>query len=174
MTSVPEQDEQLTKIYIDLPNHWWLKGESFWAKSLGDDLFEIQNVPFCAYGLNFGDVVKAIQQSPDLKPEIIEVVRKSGNQTLRVHFMVDRDQQQTHINNIEARQAWVERANAKFMSFGTFSTYIQPKQVYGPHHRRTPVWHDDGHRPYGMAMASECQRQRTRRPTCHSCQLRRA
>ncbi|WP_298065795.1 hypothetical protein [uncultured Acinetobacter sp.] len=56
MTSVPEQDEQLTKIYIDLPNHWWLKGESFWAKSLGDDLFEIQNVPFCAYGLNFREL----------------------------------------------------------------------------------------------------------------------
>lgn len=116
MTSVSEDDDHLTKIYINLPNHWWLKGESFWAKSLGNDLFEIQNIPFCAYGLNFGDVVKAIQQSPDLKPEIMEVVSKSGNQTLRVHFIVDRDQQQTHIDNIDACQAWVERANAKFMA----------------------------------------------------------
>ena len=24
--------EGLTKVHIDLPNHWWFKGESLWAK----------------------------------------------------------------------------------------------------------------------------------------------
>jgi Domain of unknown function (DUF4265) len=69
----------LTKVHLDLPNHWWFKGESLWAKSLGNDLYEIQNVPYCAYGLNCGDVVRATTDNPELKPEVREVINKSGN-----------------------------------------------------------------------------------------------
>lgn len=38
-------NEELTKVLIDLPNHWRLKGESFWAKPLGGDRYALQNVP---------------------------------------------------------------------------------------------------------------------------------
>jgi hypothetical protein len=111
-------DEGLTKVHIDLPNHWWFKGESLWAKPLGDDLYEIQNVPFCAYGLNCRDVVRATPDAPDLKPEIREVVRRSGNRTLRAHFTADEpdlDAQTPHLEAIAAMDAWVERANPKFV-----------------------------------------------------------
>lgn len=107
-----ETADNLTKVCIDLPNHWWLKGESFWAKPLGGDLYELQNVPFCAYGLNFGDTVRAVSASPELKPEILEVVERSGNQTLRVSFSIEREQQAPCIEHLQALGAEVERANA--------------------------------------------------------------
>jgi hypothetical protein len=79
-------DNGSTKLHIDLPNHWATGGESLWAKILGNDLYEIDNVPFHIYGLNYRDVVRATSASPDLKPEIREVVRPSGHRTLRVVF----------------------------------------------------------------------------------------
>jgi hypothetical protein len=112
---MPENIDDLEKIHIDLPNHWWFKGESLWAKPLGDDLYEIQNVPFCAYGLNCGDVVLATADTPDLKPEIRRVVRSSGNRTIRAFFNEDppdKGMQKPYIEYIEGMEAWVERANA--------------------------------------------------------------
>ena len=76
----------LVKIFIDLPHHWWLQGESFWAQPLGDDRYRLENVPFCAYDLNFGDVVLATADSETRKPEIRAVVERSGHQTLRISF----------------------------------------------------------------------------------------
>jgi hypothetical protein len=110
-----EADEgDLTKVHVELPNHWWFKGESLWAKPLGGDLYEIRNVPFCAHGLNCGDVVRATPDAPDLKPEIREVVRRSGNRTLRIFFTAeepDPEGQDHHLAAIESMDAWVERAD---------------------------------------------------------------
>jgi hypothetical protein len=79
-------DEKLTKVYVDLPNHWAAGGESMWAVDLGGDLYELRNTPFYSYDLNFRDVVRARAGSPDVKPEVSEVVRRSGHRTLRVVF----------------------------------------------------------------------------------------
>ena len=81
-----EQDEKLTKVHVDLPHHWATGGESMWAVDLGGDLYELRNTPFHAYDLNFGDVVRATADSPDLKPEVRGVARRSGHVTLRVFF----------------------------------------------------------------------------------------
>jgi Domain of unknown function (DUF4265) len=114
MTNTPDDD--LTKVHLDLPNHWWFKGESLWAKDLGGDLYEIQNVPFCAYGLNCKDVVFATADAPDLKPEVRSVVRRSGCRTLRLFFMQeppDKQAQQPYLDELSTMDAWVERANAR-------------------------------------------------------------
>ena len=84
------QDE-LTKVHIDLPNNPHTGGEAMWAKPLGDDLYELRNNPFFAYGLNFLDVVHAIARAPDLKPSVLRVVRRSGHRTIRVTFTDDAD-----------------------------------------------------------------------------------
>ena len=58
-----------------------------WAKDLGDDEYEIQNVLFYAYDLHLGDVVRATADAPDQKPLIRTVVRRSGHYTLRIMFL---------------------------------------------------------------------------------------
>lgn len=76
----------LTKVVVDLPNHWATGSESMWARPLGGGLYEIRNVPFYAYGLNHLDVVRAIAPSADDPPVVRDVVRPSGHRTLRVYF----------------------------------------------------------------------------------------
>ena len=78
------EEESLTKVWIDLPHHWATGGESMWALPLGGDLYEIRNTPFYAYGINWGDIVRADSNDPKLKPEVREVVAPSANKTLRV------------------------------------------------------------------------------------------
>jgi hypothetical protein len=81
-----EAPEGLDKLRVDLPNHPMVTGETLWAKHLRDNLYEIRNVPFHAYGLNFRDVVETTVESPDEPPVIVRVRRRSGHQTLRVCF----------------------------------------------------------------------------------------
>lgn len=74
---------RLTTIVVELPNHWVERGaERLWARRTGGDLYELAAVPFFAYGLSFGDVVRA-------DPVVREIVRPSGHTTLRVVFRRD-------------------------------------------------------------------------------------
>src|SRR5689334_3280740 len=77
----------LTKVHVDLPNHWAVGGESMWARPLGGSAYEIHNVPFYAYDLSFLDVVEAIPANPTQKPSILRVIRRSGHRTLRSSSM---------------------------------------------------------------------------------------
>lgn len=105
-------EENLTKLHIDLPQHWATGGESLWAEKLGSDQYRIRNVPFFAYGLNFYDIVRATADSPDLKPQIREVVEPSGHKTLRLFFAnsIDRDEQVKLLESLHAHNAYYERA----------------------------------------------------------------
>jgi hypothetical protein len=110
--------ENLTKLHVDLPNHWATGGESMWAHVLGNDLYEIDNVPFYAYGINYRDVVYAISDAPDLKPEIKSVVKRSGHQTLRVIFLspLSEDRQAPYLDRIKTFDASIERANTTYVA----------------------------------------------------------
>ena len=79
-------EHPLTKVHIDLPNHWAVGGESLSARHLGGDRYRLENVPFYAYDLNFADIVEAKASEPDRKPSILRVVARSGRQTIRVMF----------------------------------------------------------------------------------------
>jgi len=57
-----------------------------WAKPLGNDLYEIHNVSFYAYDLNYFDIVKVDSGDETKKPIVLEVVKPSGFETLRVGF----------------------------------------------------------------------------------------
>jgi hypothetical protein len=76
----------LTKIRVELPNHPNVGGESMWALTVGEDVYELRNVPFHAYDLNFLDVVEARAEGPEMRPTVRRVVRRSGHQTLRCCF----------------------------------------------------------------------------------------
>ena len=108
----------LVKVHIDLPNHWAIGGEAFWAQPLGEDLYEIHNVPFFAYGLNFLDVVYATPDADDLIPEIKKVSRPSGHRTYRVIFEsgIDRLQQAELLEILEQWGGTYERADGTNIS----------------------------------------------------------
>jgi Domain of unknown function (DUF4265) len=81
------EDDVLTKICVMFyhhPSH--ATGEWMWARPLGNDLYELVDVPFLCYGLNYGDVVWAKAKRRALAPEIGFVVECSGHTTLRVFF----------------------------------------------------------------------------------------
>jgi Domain of unknown function (DUF4265) len=81
-----EAPEGLVKLRVDLPNHPLVTGETLWGKQLRHGLFEIRNVPFHAYGLNFRDVVETTAQAAGEPPLVRRVQRRSGHRTLRVTF----------------------------------------------------------------------------------------
>jgi hypothetical protein len=58
--------------------------ETIWAKNLGENLYQLENIPY-AEELNLHDVVRCQEKVDDI-PSVIEVVRRSGNRTLRVEF----------------------------------------------------------------------------------------
>jgi hypothetical protein len=76
----------LRRVHVCLPNHEAVVGEYLWARALGRDLYELRSVPFGAYGLNHGDVVRATLDRRREPPEIRFVVRRSGHRTIRVFF----------------------------------------------------------------------------------------
>ncbi len=111
-------DDKLTKVHIDLPNHWAIGGESMWAKPIADDRYRLENVPFYAYGLNFHDIVRATADAPDTILEIREVVRPSGHHTFRCFFdaEISREQQLDYFDVLRPFGATVERADERLVA----------------------------------------------------------
>ena len=111
-------DEELTKVHIDLPNHWGTGGESLWARAMGGDRYRIENIPFYAYDLNLGDIVEARAAAPDLKPEVARIVERSGHQTLRVFFAeaVADGARLTYLQSLADLQVSFERATGRYVA----------------------------------------------------------
>src|SRR5215471_20402845 len=108
----------LTKVHIDLPNHWSTGGESLWARFLGGDFYELRSVPFYAYGLSFGDVVEAKAAEPDLKPEVLRVITAGGHRTLRVSFskQVPEERRIELMKSLNALKGFFERATSSYFA----------------------------------------------------------
>lgn len=81
------QDRQLVKIVYIIPETEEDAGlaEGLWAYPLGNQLYQLQNIPVYAEHLNVEDIVRC-EEPPDARPVIQEVVEWSGNRTLRVIF----------------------------------------------------------------------------------------
>ena len=57
--------------------------ETPWAVPLGDNLYRLDNIPFYAYRLSWGDILEAEPREHDM-PLYLRVVEKSGHRTMRV------------------------------------------------------------------------------------------
>jgi hypothetical protein len=60
--------------------------ETPWAFPVSPNVFELDNLPFYAYGLSLGDHFVAEPTDDDPRPHFVRIVRKSGNRTIRVIF----------------------------------------------------------------------------------------
>lgn len=76
-------NHEMQKVQFAAPDDAPVATETLWARSLGDGLYELDNTPWHARGCALGDVVRC-HEEPGKLPEFIEVVRASGNLTVRV------------------------------------------------------------------------------------------
>ncbi len=65
--------------------------ENFWATPLGEDRYTIENIPLLSYQLNYKDVVYA-PLNEDGRPQIKQIVKRSGNRTVTCGYAEDCDQ----------------------------------------------------------------------------------
>jgi hypothetical protein len=65
--------------------HAWAEAETLWAQPVGDDLFEIRNIPWETDALHFLDVVRG-QPLDEGSWSLLELVRPSGHSTIRLTF----------------------------------------------------------------------------------------
>ena len=102
-------------------------GERFWAKPLGVDLYELRNVPWYAYRLNFGDVVRAVDDDPDRAPRIVEAVTRSGHRTIRIFFAEEtrRPEQEEILAELDGLRASHERAGGRLLALD-----VEPEADY--------------------------------------------
>jgi len=145
-------DEALTKVYIDLPEGRGLSGESFWAKPLGDDLYELRNSPWYAYDLHFYDVVRALADTPGEKPRIIEVTKRSGHRTLRVFFSdsVGADTQAALLKQLNDHKAYYEKAWENF-----YAVDVEPDGDYQVVCNQLWAWEQEGILVYETGMMED-------------------
>ena len=57
--------------------------ETLWAFDLGGGHYRLDNTPWYAYGISWQDVVEA-RLDPDGQLQLVKVVSKSGNRTVRI------------------------------------------------------------------------------------------
>ncbi|MFL5302858.1 MAG: DUF4265 domain-containing protein, partial [Anaeromyxobacteraceae bacterium] len=74
------------------PEDEWL-----WAEPLGPGRYRLESVPFFAYGLSRGDVVRGGEGE---LPRVDDVERKSGHRTLRVALDPDFDLERAEVRNL--------------------------------------------------------------------------
>jgi hypothetical protein len=60
--------------------------ETLWAYDLGENRYKLDNSPFYAYGVSWGDTVLAPHDDAESHPTFHSVVVKSGYRTVRVMF----------------------------------------------------------------------------------------
>jgi hypothetical protein len=60
--------------------------ETLWAYDLGDSRYKLDNSPFYAYGVSWGDTVLAPHDAAEGHPKFQSVLAKSGYRTVRVIF----------------------------------------------------------------------------------------
>lgn len=126
-------EEELEKVYVDLPNHWAVGGESMWAKPLRDNLYEIHNTPFYAYGINYLDVVEVDASDETKKPKVIKVFKPSGYRTLRIIFgeNFDRKSQSELLEELRTFKVGCERVNDSYVAID-----IEPAGDYDAVHNK--------------------------------------
>jgi len=82
-----EEQGTLEHVILDVSDSLFrMTGERVWALPLGDNLYEIRNTPWHTCDVNWGDIVRAVSDSPDHWPTMQEIVRRSGHRSLHIIF----------------------------------------------------------------------------------------
>ena len=78
-----DQKPQHVKIEFHVPDEDGKTNiETMWAIDLGNNLYQLDNLPFYAYGISWHDKFKAEKQNEQGFAKFKEVTEKSGNKNL--------------------------------------------------------------------------------------------
>jgi hypothetical protein len=95
------------------------KVETLWTVPLGDNLYCLNNSPWLIYGLSWQDVIEAEAKDKDGLPIFRQVIKKSGNRTLRLLLDPAANQSpksQEILNKLIEMGCSYEGANQKFFA----------------------------------------------------------
>ena len=90
--------------------------ETMWAVEHGDGFYKLDNTPYYAYGVSYGDVIKA-ESNADGSLSFSVIEAKSGNRTLRIIFdaeEVHNGTSETILSYLDAMACAYEGADASY------------------------------------------------------------
>lgn len=114
------------KVMVAFSNHpSGIASESFWADFVGDELYEIRNIPFYSYGINYQDLVSVEDKDGILV--VKEVVKRSGHHTVRVVFKDGKSAKSNYSRLIEFKGEGIgsEKLNDDF-----YALNVTPQRDY--------------------------------------------
>jgi hypothetical protein len=104
-TDAGDPTEGNVKVHVTFSGANSFAGESLWASPVAGEPehYTIDNIPFFAYGLNLGDVVRCVDAGEHPR-EIVAVIRPSGSKTLRVMFEdgIDEEESREIIDDLKS------------------------------------------------------------------------
>jgi hypothetical protein len=116
-SKINENEQSMVKIKIPLPENDPSGGEAewVWADRAGKHRFVIRNVPTFAFGLSYGDTVKAKQKDGVLVFD--EVVQRGGHSTYRVYATSSRKSPEVvaMLETLEKMHCEIETATDKIV-----------------------------------------------------------
>jgi hypothetical protein len=87
-----DESEQLVKVLVRLepdadrePEHSWAESEMLWALPVGDDVYELRNIPWETDSLHHRDLVRC-RRDEDGSLLVVAVLERCGHATLRITF----------------------------------------------------------------------------------------
>jgi hypothetical protein len=86
------EDERLVKVVLRVEDGASVYVETPWARQVGPNEYELDNLPWYAYGISLGDAFEATPEADDPRPHLRRVLRKSGNRTIRIILAAPADE----------------------------------------------------------------------------------
>src|SRR5262245_58596821 len=108
--------EKLSKVRFETPEAAPVRSETLWAEHVEADLYRLRNAPFFTNGVSEADVVRARPVGGYLS--FVEVVRPSGNVTIRLYFAAQAEQSQVRhvLRELTSIGAWYEQGSAALVA----------------------------------------------------------
>jgi hypothetical protein len=144
-------DEELVKVFVELRDAPF-QTESFWAKPLGGDLYELRNSPWYAYDLHFYDVVRAVPDQPGETPRILGVARRGGHRTLRLVFPPEVTEPK-RLKMLRSLHQW--RGFHEHCQGGLYAIDVEPDGDYGAVCDQLRAWERAGLLQYEAGTTDE-------------------
>lgn len=110
------EDDEWVKVLLRGPHDGEV--ERLWARTVGEGLFQLENLPWYAYGVSDDDVVEArpTEEGEGSVFEFVRVVRQSGNRLVRCVF--DESAPDGLLAGLVSLGCYSEAANPRYLAVG--------------------------------------------------------